>query len=520
MKANKDRAALYARISREDGETSQSLENQREFLLSYAKSMGFYVAGVYSDDGYSGTNFERPAFKQLICDIEAGKIDIVITKDLSRLGRDYIGTGEFIERFFPSRKIRFIAVNDHLDSYRGVDKMAPFLYVFNDFYPRDISDKVRAVLNHKRISGDFIGSFAPYGYKKDLTNNNKLVIDDTAAETVRIIFDVYLKTTSVSEVIRQLAALNIPPPSVYSGRAQGRKTAQIGRNMIWNAPMVRRILTNPTYAGHLTQNRSRKLGVKINRQIAVSRDEWITVLNTHEPVVSQEVFDRVNELMATKTARRNKSGDCHLLSGLVFCADCGMPMTFQKDGGNRRYMVCSSSRRTGAQKTCFSHCIREDHVERLTAELLRSLCANVFTDAELESLIAAALDRNRGNHTGKNALTQKLNENRLLRYRLYHDLVSGKMEEIEYKALYRLAEQDRARLASELERCGDGEKPPDTDSLKKELISLLQFSPPDRAALLRLIGKILIHADKTVEFFLSFQDPGQHTQEQSAALSS
>ena len=182
MKANKDRAALYARISREDGETSQSLENQREFLLSYAKSMGVYVAGVYSDDGYSGTNFDRPAFKQLICDIEAGKIDIVITKDLSRLGRDYIGTGEFIERFFPSRKIRYIAVNDHLDSYRGVDKMAPFLYVFNAFYPRDISDKVRAVLNHKRISGDFIGSFAPYGYKKVIKNNNKMEIDETATE--------------------------------------------------------------------------------------------------------------------------------------------------------------------------------------------------------------------------------------------------------------------------------------------------------------------------------------------------
>jgi DNA invertase Pin-like site-specific DNA recombinase len=504
MNAKRDRAALYLRISREDGETSQSIENQREFLLSYAQSMGFYVAGIYSDDGYSGTNFDRPAFRRLLSDIEAGKIDIVITKDLSRLGRDYIGTGDFIERYFPSRKVRYIAVNDHVDSGNGIDKTAPFLYVFNDFYPRDISDKVRAVLNHKRVSGEFIGSFPPYGYKKDAHNKGRLVIDEAAAETVREIFNIFLATASISEVVRRLEALKIPPTSVYSGR----KLPKTGRDMAWNAPMIRRILTNPTYAGHLTQNRSRKLGVKIDRQIAVPREQWITVLNTHEPVVSQQVFDRANELLGIKKGRNNKNGGSHLLSGLAFCADCGMPMTFQKDGENRRYMVCSGFRRKREIKTCSSHCIREDHVEKITAELLREFCEDAFSDAELDGLI----EKNKGQDRpgrGIGALEQKLKENRMLRYRLYEDLVTGKIAEDEHAVLLKLAERDMAALSSELERRrAESKKQPDYEIQKQEFLSLLRFDPPDRTSLLWLIEKILIHTDKTIEIRFSFKDPG------------
>ena len=296
MRAGK-RAALYLRLSREDGDRdiSQSIETQREQLLRYAAEQGFPVAGIYADDGYTGTNFNRPAFQRLIGDVEAGKIDIVLVKDLSRLGRDHIGVGEYVERYFPMHGVRFIALGDRIDTLYGVDKLAAFLFVLNDFYPRDISDKVRSALMTRKLAGRFIGSFAPYGYKKSSEAPGTLEPDAPAALIVRWIFRNFLRCGCLAEVVRALEACRIPPPSVYKGqRAQGT----------WNANTVRNILRNPTYIGNLTQNRSRKLGVKLSRQIRLPETEWITVAHTHPPLISTAQFTLAQTLLQSRTGTR------------------------------------------------------------------------------------------------------------------------------------------------------------------------------------------------------------------------
>jgi DNA invertase Pin-like site-specific DNA recombinase len=504
----RERAALYVRVSREDGEQSQSIGNQRELLISFAEQMGFLTAGVYADDGYSGTNFDRPAFRNLLRDIESGKIDVVITKDLSRLGRDYIGTGEFLERYFPSRRVRYIAVNDRIDSGSGIDKMAPFLYVFNDFYPRDISDKVRAVLNFKKISGDFIGSFAPFGYKKDPGNKARLVIDDSSAWIVRELFDVFLATVSIAQVIRHMSLLAVPPPSVFSGRNK----AEDKKSMRWNASTVRRILTNPTYAGHLTQNRSRKLGVKIDRQVTVPREQWITVSNTHAPIVSQDIFDRANELLKTKQVKTSKKSEGHLLSGLVFCADCGSSMTFQKDGGNRRYIVCRGSRGFDDRKSCTSHCVREDRVEQGVIETLRKLCTDLAAEQELDAFLQKNPERTRPKSETLPALEQKLKKNSAIRYQLYSDRINGTISDADYLAFQKLAEEECAMLSSGIERLkAEPRFAEDEIDRKRELQDILCMQAPDRSALLWLIEKILIHADKRIEIRFRFRNPSDHS---------
>lgn len=502
----KRRAALYLRISREDGDGSQSIENQKEFLLAYAASQGFMVYDIYTDDGYSGTNFNRPGFKRMLRDIDAGRLDIVITKDLSRLGRDYIGTGEYIEKYFPQKNIRFIAVNDNVDTGRGVEKTAPFIYVFNDFYPRDISDKVKAVLSHKKLAGEFIGSFAPYGYKKAPNEKSRLVVNEETAPVVRMIFRLFLSGCSVSEIASKLTEERIMTPSQYSGRISARQKNE-GR---WNAAMIKRILTNPTYAGHLTQNRSKKLGVKISKQINLPPEQWITVPDTHEPIISQGDFKKAGELLAIKYRSRRKN-EGHLLSGLVFCGDCGSKMTFQRDGEGRRYLVCSMSRKKAKERPCSSHCIREDAVENEVFEALRKLCKDRIPDNELEELIGRTC-RPEGTYSKSIAeLKKKLSEISRVKYRLYTDLVCGKISEAEYETLNTQAQEDLKRTGCELERL---ESSSNLINNRQELRRLLRMASdmehPDRAALIWFIEGIYIGSDKSIEIRFKFMEPDEY----------
>lgn len=294
--------ALYLRLSREDGERqieSQSIANQRAYLLRYAQEHGFTVTGIFVDDGWSGTSFERPAFQRMVQEIEAGRIGTVITKDLSRLGRDYIQTGHFLERYFPEHGVRYIAVNDRIDTgeQEGND-LAPFLSVVNDMYARDISKKVRAALSIRKETGQFIGSVPPFGYRKDPQQRGKLRIDAQTAPVVRLIYRAYLRTGQITQVVRALNARQIPPPS------KKKKEPSAG----WNDVTVRRILSNPTYAGHLTQNRTRKISHKVGKKVSLPPEEWVTVPDTHAPIIPQDMFDQVQDMLKTHGKPRKERG--------------------------------------------------------------------------------------------------------------------------------------------------------------------------------------------------------------------
>lgn len=281
------KTALYMRISKEDGsEESAGIESQRILLRSYAARKGFDVVREYVDDGYSGTNYDRPAFLQMKEDIESGKINAVIAKDASRLGRNYIATGELIEEYFPLRNVRFIAINDGYDSADGESDMMPFRHVLNEMYARDISRKIRSALYAKMSEGQYIGSFAPYGYKKSENNKNKLVPEEEGAVIVRKIFGWAIGGLSTSIIAEKLNYLLIPIPLDHRKIRCGEESE--GRR--WTASGVAKILRNRVYIGYTEQRKSVKKSFRSCEMIARERGDWIVVKNTHTPLVSESDF--------------------------------------------------------------------------------------------------------------------------------------------------------------------------------------------------------------------------------------
>lgn len=482
-------AALYLRLSQEDGERwgeSQSISNQRFFLTQYCQENGFLVAECYIDDGYTGTNFNRPGFQRLLRDIERGKITTVITKDLSRLGRDYIETGRFVDCYFPEKGVRYIAVNDGVDTGReesAGNDMSALKAVFNDFYARDVSKKVRSALTAKRRAGKFIGAWAPYGYQKDRKQRGNLVPDPESAQVVRRIYRDFLKGESVRSIAKKLTAEGIPTP--LERRNGGQKAT--GR---WNESTIRRILTCETYAGNLTQNQSKTISYKVRKRIANPKTEWIVVSDTHEPLIAKEEFQMVQRLFNTRS-NPQKPKERHLLSGLVFCGDCGSPMTFVKDGP-RTYLVCSSSRRYPG--SCKTHCIREDEVERILLDSLRKLSENIppqrlypefprksreLTARELRSA-KEQLDfyRRAGRESEKFPHIQR-------RFLNYCEIWQRKVDALE-EELTAENPEDRRETAAR---------------------ALLEFQHPSRTTIQALVKKIVVHEDKSLDLHFWFPDP-------------
>ncbi len=357
------KAALYLRLSREDQEKegdSQSIQNQRCYLEDFISKKGWGEGIIYCDDGYSGTNFQRPAFQKMIADIKDGLIDTVVTKDMSRLGRDYIETGYYMERFFPLHQVRFIAVNDGIDTgeqSRGeMDEMTPFRAVINDMYARDISKKVRSALDTKRIHGAFIGSVAPFGYEKSAYNKNQLIPCKKTAPIVREIFQKYMELGSLSGVARILNAQKIPTPAQYHD-PDGCKTQGI-----WRAETVKRILSNPSYAGNICQNRTRKINYKLNKRIALPENQWVIVQDTHEGIISLKQFEQAAEILKQKHRKIRITPPLPPWKKLLICKDCGFPMVRSSQNNNRFYWVCSGWKKKNGCNS--SHCISEKTLEK------------------------------------------------------------------------------------------------------------------------------------------------------------
>ena len=482
-------AALYLRLSQEDGERwgeSQSISNQRIFLTQYCQANGFTVAECYIDDGYTGTNFNRPGFQRLLRDIERGKIKTVITKDLSRLGRDYIETGRYVECYFPEKGIRYIAVNDGVDTGKeesAGNDMSAFKAVFNDFYARDVSRKVRSALTAKRRAGKFIGAWAPYGYQKDPKQPGKLVPDPESAGVVRRIYRDFLKGESVRGIAEGLTEDKIPTP--MEKRSGGLKAQRR-----WNESTIRRILTCETYAGNLTQNQIKTISYKVKKRIPVPKKEWIVVSNTHEPLITKEEFQMAQQLFKTRSSPREPK-DRHLLSGLVFCGDCGSPMTFVKDGP-RTYLVCSSSRRYPG--SCKTHCVREDEVERTLLDSLRKLSEGIqpqslYPEFPRKSRELAARELRSAKEQlefYRRAGRDSENFPNIQRQFLsYCELWQRKVDALE-EELTAEDPQDRREMAAR---------------------ELLRFERPGRTTIQALVKKIVVCGDKSLELCFSFPDP-------------
>ncbi len=397
-------AAIYLRLSREDGDVaeggkqvSNSIANQKELIMDYLKSHPeIKVVSTYTDDGYSGVDFERPDFQRLLSDIRESKINCVIVKDLSRFGRNYIESGRYIEKIFPMLGIRFIAVTDGYDSINedlGSEMIIPFKNLINDAYCRDISVKIRSHMDIKRRNGEYIGAFAAYGYLKDKENKNHLVIDEYAADVVRDIFSMKLCGMSQQAIADKLNADGILSPIQYK-KSIGidlESSFQKSAKPKWSYNAVLRILKNEVYTGTVVQGKCTTPNYKIKKRVHKAENEWIRVQNTHDAIIPRDEFGLVQELLLRDTRVAPDGTEVFPLGGMLFCADCGETMVRKTvPAGGRRYVyyVCSGNKKD--KNHCSTHSFSEKKLTESVLEAVKGHIRAVLSISEAVDIISKA----------------------------------------------------------------------------------------------------------------------------------
>jgi DNA invertase Pin-like site-specific DNA recombinase len=358
-------------------------------LLDYIKNRSdeFVLFDIYIDENYTGTNFYRPAFKLLLNDIEERKVNCVICKDLSRFGRDYIDTGHYLERYFPEHDVRFIAINDNIDSYKqAYDMLLPVKNIFNQQYAVDISSKVQTALKTKQNNGQFIGAFAGYGYKKDEKNHNKLVIDEYAAQIVKRIFTMYLNGFGKIKIAKILNEENILCPSEYKAQSGLNYTngQKIGNTTYWTYPTIHRLLQNEMYCGNMVQSKTIRKKVK-GKAKTLPKENWIVVKNTHPAIIDEITWCKTQNLLSKDTRQINFNQNISVFSGFLKCDTCGRALAKNKRG-NTIYYICGSYKRYGSS-ICTPHTITHEKLEEIVKDYLNILIRFLAALATLKEIV-------------------------------------------------------------------------------------------------------------------------------------
>ena len=470
-------ADVYLRLSKEDGdkEESDSITNQRELILEFLKSReDIRIHEVRVDDGYSGVNFERPAFQQMLEDIKAGKVNCVVTKDLSRFGRNHIEVGKYIEKIFPYLGVRFIAVNDNYDSLTNDTQtnniIIPFKNLINDAYCRDISMKIRSNLEVKRKRGDFVGPFAPYGYRKAKEDKNKLEIDEEAAEVVRSVFQMYLQGSNSYKIAEKLNKKNILTPMDYKKENGSAFYTGFKKKLKsqWTHMHILRILGNPVYTGMLIQGKETTPNYKVKKKVKRDQSKWSQVENTHKAIITSVDFQNAQEQLQMDTRTGNAKEKVYYLSGVVKCGDCGANMVRKTVPSGKRkfiYYVCGSHK--GNKDICSSHNINAEALEESILKLLNYQIKNVtdlgrildkLEDAQIRK---GEIEKKNRQITKKKEEVQKYNHLRLDLYEDYKEGLITREEYLELKEIYetraRAAEQSLEAMEVEMAFFADGE---------------------------------------------------------------
>jgi DNA invertase Pin-like site-specific DNA recombinase len=400
MQKSKYKAAVYVRLSKEDGDfdstkaESNSISNQKSLIMNFLKEKeDIEVVSIREDDGYSGSSFDRPAFRLMMEDVENGKVNCIVVKDLSRFGREYIDTGKYIERLFPALGVRFIAINDGYDSADTSEQsgeiLIPFKNLINDTYCRDISVKIRSHLEVKRQNGEYVSNYCPYGYVKSETDKNQIVPDEFAGHVVQDIYSMIKSGMSLDSISRRLNEQGVPSPMQYKIlNGSGYQSPFYKSDKLrWHPLSVRRIATNPIYMGTLIQGKRTTPNHKIKKAVQKREDKWAVVEHNHEPIVSERDFRVVQRLLMTDMRTDPKQTRVYAMSGIAVCADCGALMTRKltsSKGKRYAYYICSKNKKTGE---CTSHRIREEVLEQ---KVLLSLQEMIGTLVDAESVIKQA----------------------------------------------------------------------------------------------------------------------------------
>ena len=497
--------ALYPRLSHEDelqGE-SNSISNQKRILETYAKQNGFSNLRWYTDDGYSGANFQRPGFQAMLADIEAGKVGTVIVKDMSRLGRNYLQVGMYTEMIFPQKGVRFIAINDGVDSAQGDNDFAPLRNIFNEWLVRDTSKKIKAVKRSKGMSGKPITSKPVYGYLMDEDEN--FIIDEEAAPVVRQIYSLCLAGNGPTKIARMLTEQQIPTPGTLEYRRTGStRRYHPGYECKWATNTVVHLLENREYTGCLVNFKTEKPSYKLKHSIENPPEKQAVFENHHEPIIDRETWERVQELRKQRK-RPNRYDEVGLFSGILFCADCGSVMyqqRYQTDKRKQDCYICGSYKKRTAD--CTAHFIRTD---LLTAGVLSNLRKVTSYAAKHEArFMKLLIEQNEDGDRRRNAAKKKeletaekrISELSAIFKRLYEDSVTGRISDerftelsADYEAEQKELKERAARLREELSKAQEAtENAEKFMNVVRRHTTIEELSP---TLLREFVEKIVVH---------------------------
>jgi len=510
------RAAVYCRLSKDDGESegdSSSIQTQRAMLEHYCAQQGWAVVAVYQDDGFTGLNMNRPDMTRMLKAIERRQIDVVVTKDLSRLGRNYIQTGQLIEEFFPKNGVRYIAVNDSVDTdMDSVYDMTPFRAVMNQMYSADVSKKVHSAYVTKARSGQFTGCLAPFGYCKNPDNTSQLIPDEDTAWIVKLIFDYAKEGYGPNYIRRKLEDREIPCPAWWN-RKKGlrnkftkfeRENPET-RHLIWDFTTIKEILQNPVYIGAIA---SQKQVYKFKTGWIKDKKphEWLIVEDMHEPLVSREVFELVQE-KAKSRKRPDAFGNYSIFAGLIKCGQCGSTMNIRRANqkGNERIYTCSKYNKYGV-KHCSQHRMKYDVLYSIVLEQIRSYAAKALENED--EVISQLAIQSRGDYADERALVEKAIADDTARLaaiekliaKLYEDMIADRISAENFNAILAKSQAEqkalRERLQHNQSRVEHERQEHDDTTRWIELIKeYADIQELDTATLQRLIKKIVIHED-------------------------
>lgn len=527
-------AAMYLRLSRDDSDVgntigrkgnvkseSNSIGNQRELIRAYIhEQQDIELYDIYVDDGFSGSNFDRPEFKRMMSDVEAGRVNCVIVKDLSRFGRDYIESGRYIQKVFPGLDVRFIAITDHYDSFNadagesGI--VLPVKNFINDSYCRDISTKVKSQLEVKRKNGECISPFALYGYKKGENNKNQLFIDEYAADIVRKIFEWKMDGMAVSAIAEKLNGLGILSPKEYKKSIGSNYKGGFSgaAKSMWSNSTVKRILTNEMYLGHLIQGKTEKINYKLKKSVEKTKENWIKVEDTHEAIVSEDNFLIVQNLLKADSRVSPVTEKNSLFAGVLFCGDCGEQMIRRvnryKDT-KKVYYICSTKNRG---EGCTRHSIEEEKLKRLMIESIRRY-ANYFLEEKSVSDKSLELETNFESIVRYDTEIARLKQEQDKYYSLcsglYEDLKCGIISKEEFERLH----CEFKRKAAEFEESQKKQEVMIKELFKNGVISAgrlktmqncAELKEIDRHTLCSMVKEILVYENQRIEIVFYYMD--------------
>lgn len=515
----------YIRLSREDLQKinrglddSNSVKNQRDILndfhFNHAEEFESYTE--YVDDGHTGTDTERESFQRLLGDVMSGKINCVVVKDLSRFARNYSDAGSLIDNLFVQMGVRFISLAEGVDSYLNPDSVnsiiVPITNVMNDQYCYQTSKKIRQVFDYKRRNGQYIGSFAPYGYIKDPKDKHQLIVDPEAAETVKKIYEMCLQGTAKLQIVMYLNDHGIPSPTAYRKLKGLPYSPAISDAPMWGNKIITDILRNPIYTGDLVQGRRRVKSYKVHQIEAVPEDEWVRVPDTHEAIITHETFDRVQELLKRDTRTAPKKRELHLFSGFLRCADCGKAVTRSQSGKNVYYSCSTYKKRS--RTACTMHSIKHNRLEAAVLFAIQYQVSTAVSYSEIVARINAAPLKKSQSHRLNDQIAAKEKElTKITRYKqsLYQDWKDGEISQQEYREMKADYERQAAglsdllaRLTAERKQLSNG-----VDQQHPALVAFAKYQNIEkltREILIELVDHIKVYENGNISVHFKFAD--------------